>query len=262
MILNEIIRDKRREMEQRKRSVGLETLRERISSLPLTRDFKTALSRPGLSLIAEVKKASPSVGVIKEDFDPVRLAKIYEESGAAAISVLTESKYFQGSLDDLDRIKMVTSVPVLRKDFIFDDYQVYESRAHGADAILLIAAILDAEEMSRLISLARELGLSVLVEAHTEGELFKVLKTDAEIVGINNRNLENFEVDISTTARLKAFIPPGKVIVSESGISSSNEVDFLRSLGVDAILVGEFLMKGDDVKEKVRELLENKGSEV
>ncbi|MDI6892064.1 MAG: indole-3-glycerol phosphate synthase TrpC [Actinomycetota bacterium] len=261
-ILKEIVANKREELERQRKITPLEELAERALSLPPTRDFKTALSGPGLSLIAEVKKASPSVGVIRKDFDPVEIAKMYEESGAAAISVLTESKYFQGSLDDLGRIKMATSVPVLRKDFIFDDYQVYESRVHGADAVLLIAAILNAKKMSRLISLARELELGVLMEVHTQEELFKVSKTDAEIIGINNRNLGNFEVDISTTARLKAFISPDKIIVSESGISSSNEVDFLRSLGVDAILVGEFLMKGDDVKEKVRELLENKGSEV
>ncbi len=254
MILNEIIRDKRLEIEQRRKNVGLETLRERISSLPPVRDFKAALKKPGLSLIAEVKRASPSAGLIREYFNPAGIAQVCEENGAAAISVLTD-RYFQGSLHHLEDIRAVTSIPILRKDFIIDEFQVYESRASGADAILLIANILSIEEILKLLSLARKLDLDVIVEVHNRKDLRKALKTNVEIIGINNRNLSDFKVDISVTPKLIEFIPEDKIIVSESGIHSAQDVEFLKEVGVNAILVGEALMRSDDIGAKIRELL-------
>ncbi|MDI6689715.1 MAG: indole-3-glycerol phosphate synthase TrpC [Actinomycetota bacterium] len=254
MILNEIIRDKRCEIEQRKKNIGLETLRERISSLPPTRDFKAALKKPGLSFIAEVKRASPSAGVIREDFNPAGIARVCEGNGAAAISVLTD-RHFQGSLQHLKDIRAETSIPILRKDFIIDEFQVYESRASGADAILLIANILSIEEISKLLSLARKLDLDVIVEVHNRQELKKVLKTNVEIIGINNRNLSDFKVDISVTPKLIGFIPKNKIVVSESGIHTAQDVEFLKEVGVNAILVGEALMRSDDIAVKIRELL-------
>jgi len=210
------------------------------------------------NLIAEIKKASPSRGVIREDFDPVEMAEVYEENGAAAISVLTDKKFFQGSINFLPEVRRVTGVPLLRKDFIIDEYQIYESRVYGADALLLIAAVLSREEMDSFLSLSRDLGLDCLVEVHSEEEVRKVLETSAEIIGINNRNLRTFEVDLSTTLRLKRLIPSNKIVVSESGIRSREEVRLLAGEGIAAILVGEALLRSEDVGEKMRELVINK----
>lgn len=256
MVLDQIVKKKRKEVKERRGTVPLENLREQVRSLPPTRDFKEALCQPGVGLIAELKKASPSAGVIREDFDPAQIAKIYEEGGAAAISVLTESKYFQGSLDYLKKAKDNVSIPVLRKDFIIDQYQVYESRAYGADAILLIVAVLGPEKLARLFGLAKSLGLDALVEVHNRRELNGAIEAEAEIIGINNRNLRSLEVDLSVTSQLAGFIPEGKVVVSESGISSERDVNFLcQTSRVDAILVGESLMRSDDIKGKMRKLL-------
>lgn len=256
MILEEILSQKKNEVERQKKAVALEALSQRFSTLPPIRSLKEALSKPGLSLIAELKKASPSAGVIRKDFNPVYLAKIYEEGEAAAISVLTESNYFQGSLDYLEKVKGSVSIPVLRKDFIIDEYQVYESRACGADAILLIVAALDSDKLNRLLSLAKNLGLDALVEVHNRRELDGALKVGAEIIGVNNRNLRSLEVNLSVTPRLARFIPKGKVVVSESGISSRRDIEFLQQTGrIDAVLVGESLMRSDDIRCKMRELL-------
>ncbi|MDP3012654.1 MAG: indole-3-glycerol phosphate synthase TrpC, partial [Candidatus Subteraquimicrobiales bacterium] len=255
MILKEIIEYKKKELEERKSKVPLENLLEKIRRLPPVRDFKAALTGNGLSLIAEIKKASPSAGVIREDFDPVSIARIYEENGTSAISVITEEKYFQGSLNYLTRVKENVSLPVLRKDFIFDDYQIYESRAAGADAILLIVAALNYFKLERLEKLAREYGLQVLVEVHNEKELFEVLGLGFEMIGLNNRNLHDFTVNTEITFRLAKMIPSNRVVVSESGISSREDVLKLENSNVNAILVGEALMKSRDIGEKVRELL-------
>ena len=258
MILDDIVADKKKELAQAKKRMPLRELEVRIAQRKAPLDFASALHGEGVSIIAEVKKASPSKGLLCPDFDPVRLAKAYAEGGAAAISVLTEVKYFQGSLDYLLQIKdalEAVKIPLLRKDFIFDPYQVYEAKAYGADAILLIAAILEDGQLAELISLAREVAMQALVEVHDEKELARVLYTNAGIIGINNRDLRTFEVDIHTTERLRSLIPPDRVIVSESGVSRREDIGKLREWGVNAALIGEALVTADDVGVKLRELL-------
>jgi len=254
-ILDKIISHKKIEIEERKQEVALNVLKAKLTKADKTRPFKEAISKPGgMNLIAEIKKASPSRGVIRADFDPVEMAEVYEKNGAAVISVLTDKKFFQGSINFLPEVRRVTGIPLLRKDFIIDEYQIYESRVYGADALLLIAAVLSREEMDSFLSLSRYLDMDCLVEVHTEGEVKKVLETSARIVGINNRNLETFEVDLSTTLRLKK--PPGKIVVAESGIRSSEDVGLLTEKGIAAVLVGESLLRSEDVGGKVRELIE------
>ena len=227
------------------------------------RDFLAALRKPksgSVALIAEVKKASPSAGVICQDFDPVRIAKEYEAAGASCLSVLTDEKFFQGSLDYLRQIREAVKLPLLRKDFIIDERQILEAIEWGADAILLIVAILDDARLKRFHSLARDAGLAVLVEVHDEAELKRALAIDAELIGVNNRDLKTFKVDLGTTERLaaKLFPPrgtPHPMLVAESGIHTRADVERLAKCGAGAILVGESLMKGGNVQAKVSELL-------
>jgi len=255
-ILEEIYKHKLSEVAENKRRVSLETLKEQCKKRQRTRLFGAALkSSANIRIIAEIKKASPSLGIIREDFNPVEIARIYEAGGAAAISVLTEEKFFQGSLSYLTDVKKSVNLPILRKDFIIDTYQIYEARSAGADAILLIAALLSKEEIQHYLELAGELGMDCLVEVHSETELKKVLQTNAHIIGINNRDLATFNTDLGTTLRLRPIIPAGKIVVSESGIKSRANVEKLMKGGVDAILVGETLMKSDDISTKLRELL-------
>ena len=258
MILDDIVADKKRELAQAKAETPLRELKTRISQRNKPLDFAGALHGDGVSIIAEVKKASPSKGLLCPDFDPVALARTYAEGGAAAISVLTEVNYFQGDLEYLLQIKDVlgqTGVPLLRKDFIFDTYQVYEARAYGADAILLIAAILEDNRLESLLALARELGMQCLVEVHNTNELNRVLQGSARIIGINNRDLRTFGVDIHTTERLRSLIPPDRIVVSESGISRREDIDRLREWGINAALIGEALVTADDIIARLRELL-------
>jgi len=203
--------------------------------------------RSRLSLIAEVKKASPSAGIIAEDFDPVRIAKTYEDAGADAISVLTDERYFQGHLSFLTRIRQEVALPVLRKDFLLDPIQIYEAAVAGADAILLIVAALSQEQLVELLEVARTHQLDALVEVHDLAELERALDTDARIIGVNNRNLKTFEVDLATTERLSQELPPDLILVSESGIQTADHARTVRGWGADAILVGESLMRADDV---------------
>ena len=218
--------------------------------------FKKNISRKGhINLIAEIKKSSPSKGIIRADFDPIKIAFAYHAAGASAISVLTDERFFDGKLEYLKMIKERIMLPVLRKDFIIDEYQVYESALAAADAILLIACILTGEELDRYLSIAKELHLDVMVEVHNEEDVEKALASNAHIIGVNNRNLANFNVDISTTQRLIRLIPETKVIVSESGIKSYEQVMFLKSLGVNAVLIGETFMRSGNIGEKVRELM-------
>jgi len=254
-ILKKIVEDKRIELQEQKRKIPLKILKEQISNLPPTRNFKAAIKGQNLSLIAEIKKASPSVGVIREGFDPAELAKTYELNGASAISVLTEKKYFSGDLNYLKVVKEITAVPVLRKDFIFDEYQIYESRVAGADAILLIVSILDDETLAKLLDLTKKLGLDALVETHTEREIERALKNGAEIIGINNRNLDTFEVNLVNSVNLLHLIPLNKVVVSESGVHDRKDMIILKNSGVDAALVGEAIVRSEDVGKKIRELL-------
>jgi indole-3-glycerol phosphate synthase len=208
-----------------------------------------------VSLIAEVKKASPSKGIIREDFDPVKIARIYEECLASAISVLTDKAFFQGDLEYLTLIREAVKIPLLRKDFIIDEFQIYEARAFGADAILLIVSILDKTQLAEYQHLANELGLDSLIEVHTEKEVEKAIYADANIIGINNRDLSTFETNIDTTAHLIKLIPDDKIVVSESGISTRDDILTLKDQGVDAVLIGETLMKSDDIGKKIKELL-------
>jgi indole-3-glycerol phosphate synthase len=258
MILDDIVADKRKELAQAKVETPLRELEVRIYQQNAPLDFGGVLCNDGVSIIAEVKKASPSKGLLCPDFEPVGLARAYAEGGAAAISVLTEVSYFQGSLDYLLQIRGALGaarVPLLRKDFIFDPYQVYEARAYGADAILLIAAILEDSQLEGLIALASELGMQSLVEVHDDTELARILNGSAWIIGINNRDLRTFEVDIHTTERLRSLIPLERIVVSESGISRREDIDRLREWDVNAALIGEALVTADDVIARLRELV-------
>ncbi|MFQ5532513.1 MAG: indole-3-glycerol phosphate synthase TrpC [Candidatus Methylomirabilales bacterium] len=259
MILERIVQSKREEVAARKTTVPVQDLKARIRDLPPARDFQPALDRRSsggrIRVVAEVKRASPSAGIIRQDFDLEQVVRAYAGGGAAALSVLTDEPFFQGSLHDLVQAKASVSLPVLRKDFILDPYQVYETRVWGADAILLIAAVLEAEFLQDLLALSSELGLHPLTEVHTREELETVLTTKAPIVGINNRDLKTFGVSLETTFALLPEIPPDRVVVSESGISDHTEVKRLEVAGVDAILVGEGLLRTPDVEGKLRELL-------
>ncbi|MCK8825896.1 indole-3-glycerol phosphate synthase TrpC [Fuchsiella alkaliacetigena] len=254
MFLEKIIENTKQEVAAQKDEVSLAELKAKLRAPSEIKDFKTALLEPGMSLIAEVKKASPSKGVIREDFNPVQIASAYEEYGAAAISVLTDSKYFQGSLDYLTAIKEQVKLPLLRKDFIVDPYQLYEAQAAGADAVLLIVAVLSFEKLQELLSLAEDLGLAALVEVHSEDELRQAVEAEAEIIGINNRDLVTFETDIQQTLDLQELLPEDRVTVSESGISSGDDVELLAAQGIDGILVGEALMRSADLAKKIEEL--------
>ncbi len=256
MILNKIIEEKRKEVEKSKELIPKKDIKEKAYAMGIKSTFKKNISRKGhVNLIAEVKKSSPSKGIIRHDFNPLQIALSYQAAGAAAISVITDERFFDGKLEYLSQIKERVTIPVLRKDFIIDDYQIYESAANGADAILLIAHILTQEELNRFYSLAKELGMDVLIESHSEEDLQKALATPAHILGINNRDLSNFVVDIETTQRLIRLIPENKTIVSESGIETYEQVMFLKSLGVNAVLIAEAFMRADNIGDKVRELM-------
>lgn len=255
--LDEIISHKKKELIEAKKKYSAGELRKRINNSPPLRDIESALTSPStpIRIIAEVKKASPSKGIIREDFDPVEIAKTYEANGAAAISVLTEENFFHGSLDYLKKIREVTAIPLLCKDFIFEEYQVYQSRVFGADAFLLIAAILDDSKLKELLKTGRGLGMQAVVEVHNLEELKRVLQTDAEIIGINNRDLKTFKTDISTTERLIKEVPQDKIVVSESGINTAEDISRLRGWGAHAFLIGESLMRERDIAKKLAELL-------
>ncbi len=254
-ILDDIVAAKRQELALQKESVPLDALQRQAAEQPRPLNLSGALMGGGIRLIAEVKKASPSRGLLCPDFDPVRLAGTYAANGAAAISVLTDPR-FQGELDHLTVVKASGAsgrAPVLRKDFLFDPYQVYEARAAGADALLLIAAILSSTQLQDLLTLSQELWMQCLVEVHNEDELQMALESGAEIIGINNRDLRTFTTDLAVTERLAPLVPRGKVIVSESGISSLEHLQRLRPTRVNAVLIGEALVTAPDVGEKVRE---------
>lgn len=253
--LESIISYKRKEIGRNKTAIPLETLKSRITDLPPTRDFKEAISQDGLNLIAEIKRASPSKGIIRKEFDPVEIAKIYQASGASAVSVLTTEKFFYGSLDFLSQVKEVTTIPILQKDFIVDEYQIYQARANKADAILLIASILVEAQINSFLECARNLGLDCLVEVHSKEELSKVLTSKAQIIGINNRDLTTLTTDLSTTLTLSKLVPKDRMLVSESGIETQEDVKRVQECGVRAILVGESLMRAPDISAKMKELL-------
>lgn len=257
-ILDTIVATKREEIAAAKQAVPESMLRQQASARPAARDFSAALSAaPGVSLIAEVKRASPSAGQIRRNFDPIAIARVYEQHGAACVSVLTDEKYFQGSLRYLQDIRETIGLPVLRKDFILDPYQVWEARAVGADAVLLIAECLEQTLLQELLEVVRTAGMTPLVELYAEENLDRVLDSGATLIGVNNRNLANFEVDLDRTVRLRGEVPRDRLLVGESGIRSRHDVERLAAAGVDAMLVGEHLMRQDDIAAAVDALLAN-----
>jgi len=238
-------------------SVPLRELKSKITDIQNPRDFRKAVKRSldeNIRLIAEIKKASPSKGIIREKFDHLSIAQIYDKKHVHAVSVLTEEDFFMGSLSFLPEVKKMTSKPVLRKDFIVDEYQIYETRVNSADAILLIAAILEKNQADEYLNIAKELGLSVLFEVHDYKELEMALLIACDIIGINNRNLKTLQTDMNTTFTLRREIPAGKIVVSESGIKSRMDVQKLENIGVDALLIGTSFMEAEDIGKKIDEL--------
>ena len=253
--LDDIIIHKKKELEERKEKVPYNALKMQLRFVKKPKDFKAALTGEGVKIIAEIKKASPSKGVIREDFDHIDIAETYEKSGAAAISVLTDGKFFQGDIEYLSQARQVVDIPLLRKDFIVDEYQVVEARVYGADAILLIATVLPEKELDYLYQLSRSFGMHVLVEVHDKKDLQKALNIGAEIIGINNRDLKKFKTDIQTTVELAKLIPKDKIIVSESGINSLDDIKMLSNGGAHAFLIGEAFMREADYGAKLKEFI-------
>jgi indole-3-glycerol phosphate synthase len=254
-ILERIVAGKPGEIAAAKARVSEAELEHRAERLPQARDFRAGLERgPDVQVIAEVKKASPSAGLLRADFDPAALARTYEWHGAACVSVLTDGPSFQGSLSHLEQVRAAVGLPLMRKDFVIDRYQLLEARVAGADAVLLIAEVLDDETLSRLLREARECGLQALVELYDKSNLPRVLDSGARLVGVNNRDLRTFVTRLEHTLELAADVPPDVCLVSESGIRTRADVDRLRAAGVRAVLVGETLMRAPDVGKKLDEL--------
>ncbi|MDP2744384.1 MAG: indole-3-glycerol phosphate synthase TrpC [Dehalococcoidia bacterium] len=254
-VLQKIASSTRQRVDRLKKETPLGNLKARVASAEKPLDFALALQGSGIKLIAEIKRASPSKGPLNPDLDARELAGSYARGGAAAISVVTEPTFFKGNIQDMTKAKTAAGLPVLRKDFLLEEYQVYESRAYGADAVLLIAALHEVPALRSLMVLARDLGMSILTEVHNKQEVEKALAAGATLIGINNRNLEDFSVDLNTTLRLKALIPPEIPVVSESGILTPRDLALLQSAGVKAVLIGEALVTSPDPERKVRELL-------
>ncbi|MBU1704330.1 MAG: indole-3-glycerol phosphate synthase TrpC, partial [Nanoarchaeota archaeon] len=249
MILDKIIAEKRKELANKP------YLNSFICELKKSdRDFKKAISKPGINLIAEIKKGSPSKSVIRKNFNLKEIAKVYDTNKVSAISVLTDEKFFQGKLEYLTKVRALTKKPLLRKDFIIDEYQIYEARHYGADAVLLIAAILTKGQIDRFIDIAKKYNMECLVEVHTSQELKNVLDTKAEIIGINNRNLDSLRIDLNTTLRLVNKVPRNKVIVSESGFETKEDIDSVKGK-VNAVLIGTSLMRETDIGRKIDQFM-------
>lgn len=256
-VLSTIIAVRRRRIEQLRAKVPVDNLRQLAEIRTDHRDFAGALSGPVLSVISELKKASPSRGLLRPEYRPLEIAKSYQQAGASALSVLTEEDFFQGSIDDLKAVREAVQLPILRKEFIVDEYQVYESAAAGADALLLIVAALEDSELKSFLQLAKGLHMAALVEVHTAGELERATAAGARIIGVNNRNLKTLEVSLETSFRLRQMIPPECLSVSESGIKSSADLEKLAAAGFNAVLIGEHLMLADDPGRELATLLKN-----
>lgn len=256
-ILDNIIIKKAERLKYAKKAASISELKNLIKDMAETKDFKGAIKKDNkqIKLIAEIKKASPSKGIIRHDFDPLKIASIYEEKAVSAISILTEEDFFQGNLSYIKIAKNITIKPVLRKDFIFDEYQIYESRANSADAILLIAAIVEQNQAKEYYHLASELGLDVLFEIHNEYDLEKALMAEVDIIGINNRDLKTLKIDLSTSLSLKKLIPTDKIVVSESGINNRAHIIQLEEASIDAMLIGTSIMQAADIGKKIDELM-------
>jgi len=256
MILTKIIEEKRREIEAAKDRLTFAQMQKRLRVLPSGRNFKAAISKEHeINLIAEIKKASPSKGVFRHEFDLLKIAQVYRAYGAKAISILTDEKFFRGKLEYLELVRKNVYLPILRKDFILDKYQLYESKLFGADAVLLIAEILSQSELFNFLEICKNLAMDAVIEVHGEEDIKKALSVEAQIIGINNRDLHTFNVNLEITSNLINSIPKNKVIISESGISTYEDVMFLKSLGVNAVLIGEAFMKSDDIGSKIREVM-------
>ncbi|MDP2157185.1 MAG: indole-3-glycerol phosphate synthase TrpC [Nitrospirota bacterium] len=255
-ILKKIVDRKKERLSYAKAKAPIAHLKTAIRDIPLPFDFEHALKRQEgqIRLIAEVKKASPSKGLIRQDFNHKTIAAVYKDKKVNAISVLTEEDFFQGRIDFLADVKTISLLPVLRKDFIFDEYQIFEARASQADAILLIAAILDEKQAEEYLHISKELGMAVLFEVHDHRELEMALRINAPVIGINNRNLKTLLIDMNTTLELKKEIPVGKIIVSESGIKTRDDVVSLEQAGIDAMLIGTSFMEAADIGRKIEEL--------
>jgi indole-3-glycerol phosphate synthase len=252
--LEELVEATRRRLEERKRTRSLSELERLLPDDALDRPFAEALSRPGTSVIAEYKRRSPSAGVIREGAPVEEIVGAYERGGAAALSVLTETDNFGGSLGDLEAARAVSDLPILRKDFTVDPYQIYEAKVYGADAVLLVVGALNDSELGSLYGIARQLEMDAIVEVHNEEELSRALEADADVIGINNRDLVSFAVDLNVTYELLTDVPAGKTVVSESGIHTRADVEELEQVGVDAVLVGEALMRAPDPEAACRDL--------
>ena len=261
MILDKIVKNKIQEVKRRKVEEPVVGLKGRIDNSDKPRDFVSGISKHGkeiisqMNLIAEIKKASPSAGVIREDFSVEKIAEAYKIAKVDAVSVLTDKKFFQGDIKYLNIVKNIVSVPILRKDFIVDEYQIYESRAYGADAILLIVRLLDRSQLADYLAMTKELGMAALVEIHSEKELEQALYCNAEIIGINNRDLDTLETNIETSFRIMKESPEDKIIVSESGIKTKNDVKKLYKYGIRVILVGETLMRKNNIGSEIQKLI-------
>lgn len=255
MILDKIIKFKEQEVEEFKKQVSISHLDRAVAVRNKYFDFKAALSANKTNIIAEVKKASPSKGIIREDFVPTEIAKAYQQGGAAAISVLTDAEFFKGDIEYLSDIRDVVDLPLIRKDFIIDEIQILEAAANGADAVLLIASVLDEKQINDFMSMAKSFRMDALVEVHSREELDRVLRTDADIIGINNRDLKTFNVDINLSKELVKYIPENIVRVSESGIFTKQDISFLQESDINAFLIGESLMRSDDIAGKLAELI-------
>ncbi|MFA6393838.1 MAG: indole-3-glycerol phosphate synthase TrpC [Patescibacteria group bacterium] len=257
-ILDKICDNKILEVKERMKKTGLEDLKKIISAENfIKRDFSGALKKSGLTLIAEIKNSSPSLSgrLFRDDFNPAEIAKIYEKRGASAISVITDEKFFKGKLEFIPAVRSVSSLPILRKDFILSAYQLYEAKAYGADAVLLMASILNKTRLMELHSLANQLNLDVLLEVHDEDELKTALECSPKIIGVNNRDLKTMKIDLDNFVHLSPLIPGGIIKVAESGISSKKAVQKIRTAGADAILVGTSLMKAKDIGQAIDELM-------
>jgi indole-3-glycerol phosphate synthase len=254
-VLDRILDARRAEVEHRKKVLPLTALKYGVKAATPLRDFSAALAKPGLNVIAELKPASPSRGVIRDPFDPAELAQTLESAGAAALSVLTESEFFRGSLKNLRDARKASALPALRKDFIFDPWQVWEARANDSDSFLLIVAALNDNQLSELLALGRELGMEPLIEVHTREELERVVSVDAKIIGVNNRDLKTLEVHVQTSFDLIEHIPESCIAVSESGLRSHHDLQKLRAAGFDAFLIGEQLMLAADPGAALAQIL-------
>ena len=245
-ILQKIIENTRDNLKVKKTNLSLEEIKSSLAELSLPKsNFKTSISNKNEAIIAEIKKASPSAGVIAEDFNPVSKAKDYEAFGASALSILTEEDFFLGSNEYLKAVKKITSLPILRKDFIIDEYQIYESKLIGADCILLIASILSDQQLEEFVAIAKTLELDYLIEVHDENELKRAELFEGALIGVNNRNLKTFEVDLDNSVRLRNLFIKNNVFIAESGIKSRKDVDYLKSNNIKVFLIGESLMKGN-----------------